>query len=197
MTMATKPPKKKKTFSDERAQKRFYNTQHKTKMKMSDGQVLELTASQYGSIRSKNRGIHENPKEATSTELPEPESPEGDDYDTHSYPPPSKSPLFRKIWMQGIDGIVARSNFSPAHLGLYEIYCSLLTELRQLEEFIRQHGMTYRMTTMTGEMRKTYPEVSLRDKARSQLAHYARLLDLKPSADKSISADKQISEEWS
>lgn len=186
------PPKPKET----KEARRKYNTLHKTKVTMSNGQVLEVSASQAGSIRSGGKGIHLLPKRPFSTEKGEETSEGGDDFDSHKYPPPQKSRVFREIWMAGIDGIVGRSNFSPAHLGLYETYCSLLAELRSLDEFIRQNGMTYRIATMTGEVRKPHPEVQLRSRAQTQLAQYSKLLDIKPAKDKSLAGDKELGDDW-
>lgn len=162
----------------------------------SDGTKQAMTTSQAGGLRQKNTGIPHFPKEKLSTELPEPKQEIKDDYDSLKYPPPGKNPDFRKFWAEGIDGIVARENFTPAHLGLFEAYCNLRVMIRTLDEFIREHGYTYRTSTLTGETRRSYPEVAERTKALSQLAQYAKLLDIIPKKDKSNNVAKDAETDW-
>src|SRR5690606_19390103 len=118
-----------------------------------------------------------------------------DDFDTHRFPPPSKNPEFRKFWMETIDNLVARENFEKAHLRLLEVYCRLCVELRRLDDFVMNHGHTFRVVTVMGETRKTYPEVHERHKVLSAIDKYARLLDLKPAKDKSKGVGKMEDEE--
>lgn len=157
---------------------------------LEDGTKLKgLTKSQYNKVREGKRTKAILPKKPFSTEsgIGYEDHKVEDNFDSHDFPPPSNHPEFRKFWVETIDNMVNRENFKPAHLGLLEIYCRLRVELRRLDDFVMTNGHTYRIVTITGEVRKTYPEVLERHKILNSLHKYAQLLDLKPSKDKSKS----------
>jgi hypothetical protein len=52
------------------------------------------------------------------------------------------------------------------------------------------------MVTVTGEIRRTHPEVLERNKTVSQIAQYARLLDLVPGKAKNVKVKKTDEAEW-
>lgn len=165
-------------------------------IKFSDGTELTLKPGQVAGIKQKaGMGIHKIPKEKLSTELPQ-ETSDSDEYDSLKYPPPQKDKDFRKIWAEGIENLSKRDNFSTSHLGLFETYCSVLVTLRRLNEFISQNGTTHRVVTATGEIRRTHPEVLERSRAISQIATYAKLLDLLPKKDKSKTVDPKEKDKW-
>lgn len=192
-------PKKNPTPPISKREKNFKNNQIPRKVKLSDGQILEVSASKAGSILSKNMGQHQNPKGAISTEGPNEVVGNEDGYDKLQYPPPSDDPVFRKFWAEGIESITSRSNFMIPHLGLFETFCSLRAEIRKLDDFIKTHGIVYRIVTQMGEVRKPYPEVVQRRQAQSQLAAYAKLLDMTPAKDKGGGAPtkKEDEDNWS
>ena len=169
------------------------------KVKLSDGTVIQATDNSAGSVRNGGTGKHVIPKKPFSTEtgIPYESYTVTDDYDKHAYPPPSKHPEFRKFWMEIIDNLISRDNFQPAHLRLLEVYCRLCVELRRLDDFIMQNGHTFRIITVTGEIRKTYPEVAERHRIISAVERYAKLLDLKPAKDKTKGAGyTEEADEW-
>lgn len=121
-----------------------------------------------------------------------------DEYDSLEYPPPSTHPLFRKTWADILPNLMARDNFSESHLGLLEAYCRLRVELRHLDDFVMANGHTYRIVTVLGEQRKTYPEVNERVKVLNQLATYSKLLDILPKKDKGKGKPRgEEKSEWS
>lgn len=168
-------------------------------IKLSDGTVIKANAHLSRDARRGSRGQHKIPKKAFSTEtgVGYEDHEVTDNYDTHEYPPPSKNPEFRKFWVETIDNMIDRANFKPAHLRLLEVYCRLCVELRRLDDFVMENGHVYRVVTIMGEIRKTYPEVLERHKVLGQIHKYAMLLDLKPSKDKSKSTRApEEDEEW-
>lgn len=170
----------------------------KDSITFSDGTRIPMNTSSAGSIRQKEgRGISKVPEEKQITELPQEVVEEKDQYDDLPYPPPSKNKTFRELWARGIENITNRDNFDETHLTLFETYCHCLVNLRRLDEFIMQNGQTYRVVTVTGEIRRTHPEVLERNKTVSQIAQYAKLLDLLPSKDKVKKAKKEEKEDWS
>lgn len=163
----------------------------------SDGTKIKMHPSSAGSIRQKpGRGIHRIPEEKQITELPQEKVEERDEYDDLPYPPPSKNKVFREVWAKGIENITSRDNFDESHLTLFETYCYCLVNLRRLDEFISDNGQTYRITTVTGEIRRTHPEVGERNKTIGQIAQYAKLLDLLPGKNKSKKVKKEEAEDW-
>lgn len=166
-------------------------------LEFSDGTKLKVSKSNYGNLKQQSgMGIQRVPKEKQNTELPQEKVEERDEYDDLEYPPPSKNKAFRKVWAQGIKNITSRENFDDSHLSLFETYCSLIVTLRRLDEFIMDNGQTYRVTTITGESRRTHPEVLERNKTVSQIAQYARLLDLLPKKDTSKKIKKEDENDW-
>lgn len=165
-------------------------------LKFSDGTRIKMTTSQAGAIRQGGVGIAIIPEEKQTTELPQEVAAEKDEFDGLEYPPPSRNKEFRKIWAQGIKNITDRENFDTSHLSLFETYCHLIVNMRRLDEFITQNGQTYRVVTVMGETRRTHPEVLERNKTVSQIAIYARLLDLLPKKDKSVKVPKDGEKEW-
>lgn len=170
------------------------------KIKLSDGTVVETNDNAGAMLKKGLVGQHKIPKKKFSTELGRgyEDYQVEDDFDTHEYPPPSKNPEFRRFWVEAIDNLASRENFKKAHLGLLEAYCRLRVELRHLDEFVAENGHTYRVVTVAGENRRTYPEVTERHKVLGLIEKYAKLLDLKPTKDKAKS-DRNPKEdnEWS
>lgn len=153
------------------------------KIKFSDGTVKEVSANAAGVLKKRETGINQHPPEKQITEIPTPEATEPDEYDKLEFPPPLRDKVFREIWGRGIDQITKRENFNVNHLGLFETYCNLITNMRRLEEFIIKNGHTFRVVTHLGETRRTCPEVFERNKAISQIANYAKMLDLVPNKE--------------
>lgn len=122
-----------------------------------------------------------------------------DDLEDSQYPPPSKNPVFRKFWAEGIDSLTSRSNFNPGHLGMFDTYCRLRTELLVLDDFIHTHGYSFLNRTSLWERRQTYPEVAQRSRVIGQIGAYAKMLDLLPAKDKSRGQKKPKTEDddWS
>ncbi len=167
-------------------------------IEFSDGTKVPIPEGRSGNYTrsGSTQGIQKIPEEKQNTELPA-ELVEGKDkYDELEYPPPSRDAAFRKIWGSGIHNITQRENFDETHLSLFETYCSLLTTLRSLDEFISKNGQTYRVVTLTGESRRPHPEILERNKTITQIAQYAKLLDLLPKKDKSKTIKKQDEVEW-
>lgn len=166
-------------------------------LKFSDGTRIKMKTNQAGSIRQKpGSGIHKIPAEKQITELPQEDVMEKDQHDDLEYPPPSRNKSFREIWARGIENISSRENFDPSHLGLYETYCHLLVNMRRLDQFIAKNGQTFRVVTVTGENRRTYPEVMEKNKTVTQIAQYAKLLDLLPKRDKAAKVSKKEQDNW-
>lgn len=182
--------------SSKPVRKRSHKNPGKTNLVFSDGTTIAMPRKHTANYRKKEMGIHKIPEEKQATELPREESLDTDQYDTMEYPPPSRDKAFRKIWADGIGNITARENFDVSHLSLFETYCSLLVSLRVLDDFILKNGQTYRVTTLTGESRRTHPEVLERTKTINQIAQYAKLLDLLPKKDKSTKVKKQDTADW-
>lgn len=166
---------------------------------LSDGTKVKTNDNKLPAIKSGRLSKHDIPKKKFSTESGKTESDWviEDDLDESEYPPESRHPLYRKYWKESIDDLTSRNNFKPAHLGLLDAYCRLRVELKSLDEFITNNGHTYRIVTILGEQRKTYPEVNERLKVLSNLARYSQLLDLLPKKDQSkgkASSDEE--KEW-
>lgn len=168
------------------ASKKTKKPQKRT-LKLADGSTIVADDNTASMAKKGKVGKHIIPKKPLSTEMGKDyeDYEVEDNYDSHAYPPPSKNPEFRKFWVETIDNLSERENFKPAHLRLLEVYCRLCVELRRLDEFIFKNGHTFRVLTVMGETRKTYPEVHERHKVLSAIDKYARLLDLKPAKDKS------------
>jgi hypothetical protein len=167
---------------------------------LSDGTEVVTDNNKYGNLKKGKGGKHLVPAKPFSTETGKTHSDwkVEDDYDSLEYPPPSTHPLFRKFWAESIEDLVARDNFKPAHLGLLEALCRLRVELRSLDDFIMANGHTFRVATVLGDQRKTFPEVNERLKVLTQIATYSKLLDLIPKKDKSRGkASKSEEDEWS
>ena len=172
----------------------------KRKVTLSDGTVVHTNDNKASHIKKGKLTKHAVPKKPFSTETGKgyEDYEVTDDFDDLEYPPPSKNPDFRKFWADSIDNITNRSNFDPAHLALFETLCRLRVELRQLDDFVSRNGHTFRVITVLGDQRKTYPEVNERMKVLSQIATYSRLLDLLPKKDKSKSKSGTSDEDdWS
>lgn len=160
----------------------------KRTMTLSDGTKVTVDDNKKSNIKKGKTVKHVIPKKKFSTETGKTNSDwkVEDNYDEElEYPPPSNHPFFRKLWAEILENIVSRENFSESHLGLLESYCRLRVELRSLDDFIMDNGHTYRIVTVLGEQRKTYPEVSERLKVLTQIANHSKLLDLIPKKDKS------------
>lgn len=167
-------------------------------IEFSDGTKIPIPEGRSGNYTRKGslQGIQKIPEEKQITELPGEQIEGTDEYDKLEYPPPSKNPQFRKIWATGIANITRRENFDASHLSLFETYCSLLVTLRTLDEFILKNGQTYRVVTLTGDSRRTHPEVLERGKTITQIAQYAKILDLLPKKDKSKTVKKADEVDW-
>lgn len=171
----------------------------KRKVTLSDGSVVEIDDNQKDNAKKGKTTKHINPPKQFSTET-------GKDYEdykvvdkydkTLDHKPPSKHPLFRKIWAETLPSLTTRENFNESHLGLLEVYCRLRVELRTLDDFVVRNGHTFRVISVLGEHRKTYPEIQERMKVLSQLATYSRMLDLLPKKDKLRTPKKEEKEEW-
>lgn len=167
----------------------------KQTLKFSDGSVLQTSPGRASNYRYKQSGPNEHPQDPV-TEKPQEVVEEKDEYDDLEYPPPSRNKEFRKIWAAGIKNITSRSNFDESHLEIFETYCSLIVTRRSLDEFIMKNGQTFRIHTLTGEVRRTYPEVLERNKTITQIAQYAKILDLLPKKDNSKAVKKEESTDW-
>lgn len=166
---------------------------------LSDGTVVKTNNNVAPNIKKGETTKHVLPKKKFSTETGKKDADWEikDDLDNSEYPPESRHPLYRKYWGETIVDLTSRTNFKPAHLGLLDAYCRLRVELNSLDEFVMTNGHTFRVVTVLGEHRKTYPEVGERLKVLSHLANYSRLLDLVPKKDKSKGrASKEEEEEW-
>lgn len=169
------------------------------KVTLYDGTEIKTDDNQRANIKKGKLTKHNVPKKKFSTETGKTD--DGweikDDYDQLEYPPPSTHPYFRKLWAESIDNITSRDNFKSAHLGLLEALCRLQVELRALDTFIMENGHVFRITTVLGEQRKMYPEVSQRNIVLTQIARYSQLLDLVPKKDKARGkGTKSDEEEW-
>ncbi|TXG78091.1 hypothetical protein E6Q11_01670 [Candidatus Dojkabacteria bacterium] len=176
-----------------------YKRGRNRKVKFPDGRVIVTNNNSGGKLEQTggSMGIHDNPDMNQVTEMPAEAVQERDQYDDLEYPPPIRDKEFRQVWAQGIKNITERENFNESHLTLYETYCNLLVALRRQTEFINKNGQTYRIMTVTGEVRRTYPEVLERNKTIAQIASYAKLLDLLPKKDKSKTIKKEDAADWS
>lgn len=166
---------------------------------LSDGTVVHTDNNHAPNIKKGRSVKHDIPKEPFSTELGKgyEDWEVKDDFDKLEFPPPSNHPVFRKFWAESIDNITNRDNFKPVHLGLFEALCRLRVELRNLDDFIMRHGHVYRVITVLGDQRRTYPEVLERMKVLTQVANYSKLLDLVPQKDKTKrGASKAEEDEW-
>lgn len=162
---------------------------------LSDGTIVSGDDNNMAMIRQGKSGKHVYKAPAKDVEeLPPPK----DGLDKLKYPPPKNNSLFRKTWGNFIENVVSRENFKPSHLHTLEILCDLYVELEELNKFLRTHGMTFDVITITGKNRRMYPEVAQRDKVRAQIQQYSRHLDLFPKKDKSLRGmDKDEDDEWS
>jgi hypothetical protein len=166
---------------------------------LSDGTPIDTDDTKIKQIRTGKTGRHEIQDKTFSTETGKGDNDweVTDNHDSLPYPPPSTHPFFRKCWAEILPNLMARSNFQEAHLGLLEALCRLRVELRTLDEFIQKNGHTFRITTVLGDQRKTYPEVTERLKVLTQIASYTKMLDLLPKKDKSKgSVTPEAEEEW-
>jgi len=172
---------------------------NKKKITLSDGTEVKTENHSKSAIRRGKISKHVNPKKPFSTETGKTNDDweVKDDYDSLEYPPPSKHPYFRKLWAETITNITSRENFKTAHLTLFETLCRMQVELRALDNFIMENGHVFRIVTVLGEQRKTYPEVSQRNIVLGMIAKYSQLLDLVPKKDngKGSGTKKEI-EEW-
>ncbi len=168
-------------------------------MTLSDGTVVKVDDNKKDNVKKGKTGKHIVPAKKFSTETGKTNADwdVADDLDNSEYPPPSTHPLFRKFWSESISNVTDRSNFQDAHLGLLEALCRLRVELRALDDFIMTNGHTFRIVTVLGDQRKTYPEVNERFKVLTQIGNYSRMLDLLPKKDKSKSSKKENEEEAS
>lgn len=116
------------------------------------------------------------PKENPDIEetLPEPD----DEAAGHQFPPPSKDPTFRRMWMQFIDSIARRENFTMGHLNPLEILCDLYVEYESLRKFIRKRGRSYLVYGRAGKIWKLYPEVGQLNTVQHQINIYMKQLGL-------------------
>lgn len=172
------------------------------KIKMSDGTIIETDDNRKNDLKKGRTGLHKIPKKKFSTETGRgyEEYDVEDDLDTTlKYPPPSKNPMYRKFWEETLPHVINRDSFKTPHLGLLDVFCRLRVELANLDDFVMQNGHTFRVVTVTGEIRKTYPEVLERLKVIGMLEKYSRLLDLAPKKDKSGggSPNPDDEDEWS
>lgn len=166
---------------------------------LSDGTKVKASDNTKNDIKKGKVTKHVYPKKKFSTETGKgyEDYEIKDDFDTLEYPPPSKHPLFRKFWAESIDNLVRRKNFEPAHLGLLETLCRLRVELRALDDFVAENGHTFRVVTLLGEHRRTYPEINERNKVLTQIATFSKLLDLIPKKDNSVGkVKKEQEDEW-
>ena len=165
---------------------------------LSDGTVVKTDDNKRNDIKRGMTTKHVIPAKKFSTETGKTNDDWEikDDLDKSDYPPPSTHPLFRKFWAESIENVTERSNFQPAHLGLLEALCRLRVELRALDDFIMANGHTFRIVTILGDQRKTYPEVGERHKVLSHIVRYSQTLDLVPKKDKSKGSPKGIGEDW-
>lgn len=164
---------------------------------LSDGTIIKANDNQKKDIKKGLAKKHVIPKKKFSTETGKTneEWEVVDDLDKSEYPPPSTHPLFRKFWSESIGNVTERSNFQAAHLGLLEALCRLRVELRALDNFVMENGHTYRLITVMGEQRKTYPEINERMKVLGQIGNFSRLLDLVPKKDTSKTLKKAEEED--
>ena len=161
-------------------------------VKLSDGTTVKTNDKHRSNIKKGLLTKHVVPAKKFSTETGKGHNDweVTDDLDKSKYPPPNTHPLFRKFWAESIDNVTERSNFQEAHLGLLEALCLLRVELRALDEFIMANGHTFRIVTVLGDQRKTYPEVNERHKVLSHITRYSTVLDLIPKKDKSKGVKK-------
>lgn len=69
-------------------------------------------------------------------------------------------------------------------LAMLETYCQTFAEIRELDAWIAEHGRTIVIKERTGEIKyiQQVPQVSIRNKARSDLKAQATSLGLTPSS---------------
>lgn len=166
-------------------------------IKLSDGTIARVTDNQKQAVKKGEIKKHIIPKKPFSTETGKTndEWEVSDDLDQLDYPPPSKHPLFRKFWAESIENITERKNFQTSHLDLFEALCRLKVELRSLDDFIMANGHTFRISTVLGDQRKTYPELTQRNVVLGHIAKFSTLLDLVPKKDNSKGGGKPSEEE--
>jgi len=168
-------------------------------VKLFDGTIVKTDNNKAPDIKKGLTTKHVIPKKKFSTEtgMAEKDWKIEDDFDSLEYPPQGNHPLYRKFWAESLKDIMARENFRESHLGLLDAYCRLRVELKSLDDFIQNNGHTFRVVTVLGEQRKTFPEVNERMKVLGQLARFSSLLDLLPKKDKSKGrATKEEEDEW-
>lgn len=181
---------KKTLISSKKPQGRNITLSDGTKVKTNDNTGKNIKRGQHSKHVTKK-------KFSTETGMKDKDWKVTDDLDNSEWPPQSRHPLYRKYWAETIADLTSRTNFKPAHLGLLDAYCRLRVELNSLDEFIMTNGHTFRVVTVLGEHRKTYPEVGERMKVLSQLGSYSRMLDLIPKKDKSKGkSTREEEEEW-
>lgn len=166
-------------------------------IKLSDGTTVKVNDNNKKGVKNGYTTKHILPAKKFSTETGKTNDDweVTDDLDKSEYPPPSTHPLFRKFWSESIVNVTERSNFQAAHLGLLESLCFLRVELRALDNFVMTNGHTFRIVTVLGEQRKTYPEVNERLKVLGQIGNFSRLLDLVPKKDVSKTLKKAEEED--
>lgn len=155
--------------------KKKTKTETKVKKKMgrpADGFTIKVPRKWEG--HEPRLEFHRPPKPDVEKTLPTP----NDEAAKHKYPPPSKHPVFRGVWMRFIDNIARRENFHISHLENFRILCNMYVEYEELREFLRENGRTYASVGRQGEVWKPYPEVMLLSKTEASIKEYSKMLGL-------------------
>ncbi len=124
------------------------------------------------------------------------EAREGMDPEKHphvKYPAPKPGKIFKQMWRSFLPSIVARGNFTTAHLHNLEILCDLYVEQARLSKFLRVHGYTYTAFGRQGKQVKPYPQVQEKNRVLAEIRSYSKMLGL--VLDKDTGQSKQT-EEW-
>lgn len=117
--------------------------------------------------------FHQPPRKGVKSVIPM-----EDEASKHQYPPPGNNPAFRAKWMLFIENVISRDNFHIGHLETLKVFCKLLVEYDELEDFIAENGRSYCSVGRSGEVWKLYPEVLHLKRVEASIKEYSKLMDL-------------------
>lgn len=105
------------------------------------------------------------------------------------YPPPSKSPRYKRLWATHLKDINHRENLKETHLLQMDILCKLYIEVDELQEEISIHGRTYESVGRNGSQIKIRPEYQMLQRCYSEIKNYSKMLGLVLVKDTSTKDD--------
>ena len=94
------------------------------------------------------------------------------------YPPPSKTPRYKRLWATHLKDIKNRDNLKETHLLQMDILCKLYIEADELMALIDIHGRTYEVIGRNGNQIKPRPEYQMLQRCYSEIKNYSKMLGL-------------------